>query len=208
VLAALHLVRHGEVHNPDHVCYGYLPEFGLGEPGRAQAREAAEYLADRGADLLLCSPLRRAVETAAPIAAALGIEAVTDDRLIEWALARHWEGVVWEDLPEVFPGELEAYLAHPHDLPFSPEPIAAVAERISDLVADLGTRHPGRAAVLVSHQDPIQAARLHLTGRPMAALPVDKPGHCAVITLEAGSPWREAASWLPPGAADAFPPAR
>lgn len=206
VLARLFLVRHGEVHNPGHICYGDLPGYGLGPNGRRQARAAAAYLSPLGADLLFCSPLLRAKETAAIIGRGLGLRPVTDDRLTEWRLAARWAGVAWEDLPVFFPGELEAYLSHPADLPFSPESITAVAGRVVDLVEELARSHPGSRAVLVSHQDPVQAARLRLTSRPLSRLPVDKPGHGSVLTLEPGRPWSLAARWDPPGPVAAFPP--
>ena len=143
MLAALHLVRHGEVANPRHVCYGDLPGFGLSPAGRRQAAAAAGYLAGTGADLLLASPLRRALETARAIGRRLGLEPVVDDRLTEWRLGVRWNGVVWEDLPAAFPGELEAYLDHPADLPFSPESLAAAAQRLVAVAAELGEAPPG-----------------------------------------------------------------
>ena len=121
MLGRLHLVRHGEVADPRHVCYGDLPGFGLSPAGRLQAEGAAAHLAAAGADLLLTSPLARAVETAGIIGRRLGLVPVPDGRLTEWRLGVRWNGVVWEDLPAAFPGELEAYLEHPADLPFSPE---------------------------------------------------------------------------------------
>jgi broad specificity phosphatase PhoE len=206
VLAALHLVRHGEVANPRHICYGDLPGFGLSPAGRRQAEAAAAHLAGTGADLLLASPLQRALETASAIGRRLGLEPVVDDRLTEWRLGVRWNGVVWEDLPAAFPGELEAYLDHPADLPFSPESLAAAAQRLTALAADLGDAHPGATAILVSHQDPVQAARLLLTGGDLASLHRRKPGHAAVITLAPGNPWREVSCWEPDLPGTRFPP--
>jgi broad specificity phosphatase PhoE len=206
VLGRLYLVRHGEVVNPRHVCYGDLPGFGLSPLGRAQAEEAAAYLAGLGADVLLTSPLSRAVETAEAIGRRLGLPAVADLRLTEWRLGARWNGVIWEDLPTAFPGELEAYLDHPADLAFSPESLAEAAQRIIAVVGELGEQRPGGAAVLVSHQDPVQAARLLLTGGDLAALHRHKPSHAAVLTLLPGDPWSEAASWQPAAAGARFPP--
>ncbi|MBM3694489.1 MAG: histidine phosphatase family protein [Actinobacteria bacterium] len=206
MLGRLHLVRHGEVANPAHLCYGDLPGFGLSPLGRRQARSAAAHLAARGADLLLASPLQRAVETAEILARALGLPVALDERLTEWRLGVRWRGVAWESLPSAFPGELEAYLEHPADLPFAPESLAATAERVGDLIEELGRRHPGIAAVLVSHQDPLQAARLLLTGGDPGALHRGKPGHAAVLTLVPGPPWREISHWEPPLPGVRFPP--
>lgn len=206
VLARLFLVRHGEVLNPDHICYGDLPGFRLSRNGIRQARAAADHLARVGADRIICSPLRRARETARVIGRRLGLTPLVDERLTEWRLGTRWAGNVWEQLPTVFPGELEAYLDHPDDLPFSPESIAAVADRVEATVDDLGRLCPGKQAILVSHQDPVQAARLRLTGGSLGDLHRGKPGHGAVFTLVPGAPWRLAEAWEPPGSVGLFPP--
>lgn len=199
----LHLVRHGEVYNPDHVVYAGLPGFGLSATGRAQAMAAAAHLAGSGATIVISSPLQRAVETATPIADALGVTLRLDERLTEWGLAARWAGVVWEDLPTRFPGELEAYLATPADLPFTPEPLDAVAERMAAVASEIVDGD----AVLVSHQDPVQAARLNLTGGALSDLGVGKPAHASVITLErTADGWRELAAWEPDEPSAPFPP--
>src|SRR5215472_12847276 len=82
-ITVVHLVRHGEVDNPDGVLYGRLPDFHLSEEGMLMAKAAAAYLAGRDVSLLLSSPLERALETAAPIAAQFGLEVRVDERLIE-----------------------------------------------------------------------------------------------------------------------------
>ncbi len=207
MLQRLFLVRHGEVDNPDHVVYADLPGFGLSQLGRDQADAAAGRIG-ASLDLLLSSPLQRARETAAAIEATAHVTAETDHRLTEWSLGTRWAGVVWEDLPERFPGEVEAYLAHPADLPFAPESIAEVAARVSAVVDDAGVRHPGGTAALISHQDPVQAGRLALTGRRLVdALPHDKPGHACIIELvPAGAGWRETEMWCPEQASVPFPP--
>ncbi len=196
VLERLHLVRHGEVSNPKHVCYADLPGFVLSDIGRLQAAAAAGRLAvvEPGASVV-SSPLERAAETAGIIAEALGSAVETDDRLTEFGLSRRWAGVVWEDLPERFPGELEAYLEHPHDLPFAPESLGDVAQRMREAIESISAT----SAVVVSHQDPVQAVRLALTGRPLEAVPFDKPGHAEIISLvRRGTGWLEIERWQAP----------
>lgn len=207
MLRALHLVRHGEVHNPDHVVYADLDGFGLSGTGRRQAISAAEHLGKESCNAIVASPLDRAVETAAAIAAAADLTPTIDDRLTEWSLGMRWAGVGWDDLPDRFPGELEAYLAQPTDLDFVSETIGQVAARMAQVVAELSTDNPDGSAVIVSHQDPIQALRLLLTGRPLSDLNLDKPEHCSVITLQpAGQGWSEVSVWNPEIASEPFPP--
>lgn len=200
------LVRHGEVENPDHVVYAALPGFGLSARGVRQAESAAGRLSVEPIRAVVSSPLRRAWETAGIIALAHGITPVGDPDLTEWGLSDRWAGTVWERLPDRFPGELEAYLEHPADLRFSPESLTEVAERTTRTIERWCDSVSG-AIVFVAHQDPIQAARLALTGRDLASLPRDKPGHGGVIGVraEAGA-WSEVTYWEPEQGM-AFPPA-
>src|SRR5215469_9662887 len=83
VKTIVHLVRHGEVHNPEGVLYGRLPGFRLSERGQKQALVVAEFLRDRDIAHVACSPLERARQTASPIADSHRMDLVVDERLIE-----------------------------------------------------------------------------------------------------------------------------
>lgn len=169
--ASIHLVRHGEVFNPDGVLYGRLPEFHLSELGQEMARRVAGYFEAQkndGAALvhLVASPLTRAQETAAPIAAALGLDIVTDERILE--ATNRFEGLsgVTNRLrnPKYWPLMYN---------PFKPswgEPYAAQAERVMTAVHDarrIAVERGGdnAQAILVSHQLPIWVTRLSAEGR-------------------------------------------
>ena len=86
-LTVVHLMRHGEVHNPGGVLYGRTPGFHLSELGRQMADRVAEHLAGRDITHVVASPLERAQETATPIAKTHGLDTATDARLIEAANA-------------------------------------------------------------------------------------------------------------------------
>ncbi|NNC75485.1 MAG: histidine phosphatase family protein [Acidimicrobiia bacterium] len=198
------LLRHGEVHNPGHVVYADLDGYALSDRGWAQAGAAASHLADLGAVKIVTSPLQRAVETSNAVAARVGRSPMVDPRLTEWMLSSRWAGTVWEDLPDQRPGELEAYLADPTDLPFSPESIARVADRMSAAIAEHSA--PDRLTVFVSHQDPVQSARIHLTSGSLSQLHQNKPGHGSVILLEQNpTGWTERDYWEP-DQGSSFPP--
>ena len=191
--SVVHLVRHGEVDNPDHVVYADLAGFNLSRRGRRQAGWAGTYLSPRPIEAVYSSPLDRATETASAIAARhdLGVETVPE--LTEWALMGRWRGVRWPDLDAHYPGELDAYLTHPTRMGFAPESVEKLAVRLGGAISSLSGRHPGAEIVVVAHQDPLQAARLSLTGRPLELLHETKPRHCEVISLIPGRPWRESA---------------
>ena len=84
-ITVVHLMRHGEVHNPEGVLYGRRPGYSLSELGRRMADRVAEYLEPRDITYVVASPLERAQETAAPIGKSHGLDVATDERLIEAA---------------------------------------------------------------------------------------------------------------------------
>jgi len=159
----VHLLRHGEVRNPDRVIYGRLPDFHLSEDGRMMAKAAASFLAGRDVTALFSSPMERARETAEPLAAQFGLEVVIDDRLIEpW---NHFEGLTFG----VGDGSLRRpehwrYLRNPF-LPSWGEPYQEVADRMLAAVADARDAARGHEAVCVSHQLPIWVTRRRIEGR-------------------------------------------
>jgi broad specificity phosphatase PhoE len=161
----VHLLRHGEVENPGKILYGRLPGFHLSDLGRKMADRAAEVLAGRDVRAVIASPLERAVETAAPVAAALGLEVNLDERLIE--SENFFEGLT----VGVGDGSLRSprYWWHLRN-PFRPswgEPYAEVAARVHAAVGDARRLVAGHEAVVVSHQLPIWVARLAAEHRPL-----------------------------------------
>jgi broad specificity phosphatase PhoE len=163
--AIVHLVRHGEVENPDGVLYGRLPGYRLSEGGRLMAKKAADYLAGRDVTVLRSSPLERALETAEPIAAEFALTPGVDDRLIEpW---NHFEGMRF--------GVGDGALRQPRHWiylrnPFRPswgEPYREVAARMLAAIMDAALAANGHEAVCVSHQLPIWITRRAVEGRRM-----------------------------------------
>lgn len=159
----VHLLRHGEVHNPDGILYGRLPGFGLSDRGERQAKMVAEFLAGRGITYLAASPLQRAQETGAPIGAALGLTVATDERLIE--AANRFEGMQ----VAVGDGALRSPWHWPKLWnPFVPswgEPYLHIARRMLAAVYGARASASGAEAVCVSHQLPIWTVRRFLEGR-------------------------------------------
>lgn len=159
----VHMLRHGEVHNPTGILYGRIPGFGLSDLGRRQALTVAEFLKDRDITYVVSSPLQRAQETAAPIVDSHQLEMAADDRLIE--PTNVFEG----QLVSVGAGSLRSpkhwkHLTNPF-LPSWGEPYLQIAHRM------LGAAHRARAAaegheaVCVSHQLPIWTLRRFLEAK-------------------------------------------
>ncbi len=159
----VHLLRHGEVHNPTGVLYGRLADFHLSELGRQMAERVSAHLADHDVSMVVASPLDRAQETAAPIATAHGVSITTDDRVIE--AENYFEGKTFG----VGDGSLKYPKYWPKLVnPFKPswgEPYEEIAERMLSAIADARSKARGHEAVIVSHQLPVWTARLKLEGR-------------------------------------------
>ena len=156
-ITVVHLLRHGEVHNPDHILYGRLPGYHLSANGRMMAVAAADYFAGRPIAAVFASPLERAQETAQPVAERLGLTITTDDRLIE-------SGNVLEGTSV----SLASLALNPMNWrylwnPFRPswgEPYAQVVARVRQVIDRARDASRGQEAVCVSHQLPIWVSRL------------------------------------------------
>jgi broad specificity phosphatase PhoE len=159
----VHLLRHGEVHNPEKILYGRLPGFNLSERGRNQALTVAEFLAESDIVQVVASPLERAQQTAAPIAASHRIEVHTDERLIE--ASNLFEGSRFA----VGDGALRRVGNWPRlRNPFKPswgEPYVEIASRMLAAVHDARKHAEGHEAVCVSHQLPVWTLRRFLEGK-------------------------------------------
>lgn len=163
MLTVVHLLRHGEVHNPSGVLYGRRPGYHLSDLGQKMAQRVADSIGDRDITHLVSSPLERAQETAAPLAGARGLEVVTDSRVIE--SSNVFEGETFG----MGTGALKNPKAWRHLWnPFKPswgEPYKQVAARMMAAVYDARDAARGHEAVVVSHQLPIWTTRLHVEGR-------------------------------------------
>ena len=195
--ALVHLVSHADVDNPESVVEGSLTGFGLSPHGLDQARRIGRYLGPRAVVAIWSSPMEHSLRTAEEIAARSGVPVRVDGDLREWSLTERWQGHPWRYLTEEFPGELEQYLEHPHELDFVDETLAQVADRTSAVARRLDKEHPHGDIVIVSHQDPIQAARLLLTGSDLSGLHDHKPSTATVLTLRPGVTWVEETVWKP-----------
>ena len=165
VKTVVHLMRHGEVYNPEGVLYGRLPDFHLSDLGRKMAERGAEFFAERDVVHVVASPLERAQETAAPIAARHEIEVATDGRLIE--ASNFFEGKKFSvgdgvlKRPQVW-----AKLYNPFK-PSWGEPYKEQVARVREALETARDNALGHEAVCVSHQLPIWISRLAAEHRPL-----------------------------------------
>lgn len=183
VKTTVHLLRHGEVYNPEKILYGRLPGYKLSERGEQQAAMVADAVADEDITVVLASPLLRAQQTATPIAARHGLDILTEDRLIE--AGNEFEGRRF--------GVGDGALRHPRQWwllrnPFRPswgEPYQEIAARMRASVDRARTLAAGHTALCVSHQLPIWTVRRNLEGLRMWHDPRQRQcGLASLTTLE------------------------
>ena len=163
----LHLVRHGEVFNPNGVLYERLEGFGLSDLGHKMAKAAADQLKREGVQIskLIASPLQRTRESVRPIEELFGLQAELDERVIEnWNLFRGLR-----------PGP-RAILKRPSLLlnlynPSKPswgEPFTEIAQRMTGAALDHHGSVEGGDVVIVSHQLPIWMVHRSTNGLKLA----------------------------------------
>ncbi len=175
----VHLLRHGEVYNPDGILYGRADGYHLSERGTKMAERVADRVGDRDITLIVSSPLERAQQTAAPLAAARGLQIETDDRVIESSSI--FEGQRFGVRRSILraPG-VWRHIWNPFE-PSWGEPYAEIAKRMRAAVVDVRDRVRGHEGVIVSHQLPIWTARLAAEGRSFLHDP--RKRHCSLCSL-------------------------
>jgi broad specificity phosphatase PhoE len=159
----VHLIRHGEVHNPEGVLYGRRDGYHLSDLGRRMAERVAEAMTDRDITHVRSSPLERAQETATPTAKAHGLEIVTDERVIESTNVFEGKRFASGNNALLKPSAWR-HLWNPLK-PSWGEPYKDVVARMMAAVHDARVEATGHEAVIVSHQLPIWITRLHVEHR-------------------------------------------
>ncbi|MEY4901842.1 MAG: hypothetical protein RLZZ190_569 [Actinomycetota bacterium] len=177
--STVHVVRHGEVHNPQKILYGRQPGWTLSERGHKMAATLGDWSKSIDLGALHVSPLQRAQETAAPIAAVHNIKITTDERLIE--AANIFEGKPF--------GIGDGVLKHPTAWkhlwnPWKPSWGEPYEEQITRMLAAVFAAHDaahGKDAIIVSHQLPIWILRSAIEGRRLLHDP--RKRECALASV-------------------------
>ena len=157
------LVRHGQTPTTGKVLPGRAPGLHLADAGHQQAQRAAERIAElKSVDAIYASPLERARETAAPIAAARGMKVQIDKGLLECDFG-DWTGAELKKLMKL--PEWGTVQRAPSTFTFpGGESFSEMQVRIVSALDRLRSLHPGGTIVCVSHADPIKAAVAHAMG--------------------------------------------
>ena len=123
----------------------------LSATGRQQAESAARLLAATRLDAVWSSPLARARDTAAIIAAPHGL-AVQEAAAFREMGFGEWEGLTRDEVRERFADANRAWVETPHEATWSgAETLAAVRTRALAGLAALRAAHQGQTICLVTH---------------------------------------------------------
>ncbi|MFD7677182.1 bifunctional RNase H/acid phosphatase [Streptomyces sp. NPDC060187] len=143
----------------------------LSDVGRQQAERAATALAARGTiQAVVASPLARTRETAAVVAARLGLDVTIEDGLRETDFGA-WEGLTFGEVRDRYPDDMNAWLGSPDVEPTGGgESFAATALRMAETRDRLTAAYAGRTVLLVTHVTPIKTLVRLALGAPPESL--------------------------------------
>jgi broad specificity phosphatase PhoE len=177
---SVHVIRHGEVENPEKILYGRQPGWRLSQRGQEMAEVIGQWSKPLDLGALHVSPLQRAQETAAPISRLHGIQITTDEKLIE--AANIFEGKKFE----LGSGVLRHPAAWKHLYnPWKPswgEPYDEQISRMLAAIFDAKKAAGTKDAIVVSHQLPIWILRSAIEGRRLLHDPRKRECTLASVT--------------------------
>ena len=176
----VHVIRHGEVENPEKILYGRQPGRRLSQRGQEMAQVIGDWSKSIDLGAVHASPLQRAQETATPIARAHSLDITTDEKLIE--AANIFEGKKFE----LGSGVLRHPSSWKHLVnPWKPswgEPYEEQISRMLAAVFQARDAAQGKDAIVVSHQLPIWILRRAIEGRRLIHDPRKRQCTLASVT--------------------------
>ena len=151
-MARIYLVRHGTTEwNREEIFRGRV-DCPLDETGRAEARALAVYFGELPIERIFTSPLARAAETAAAIAAGRGVDVVSDPAFIDLDFGE-WQGHPLQEVREKYPDLYRAWRERPQEVTFpGGESLDRARERAWERLLQIARENPDRTAVIVSHR--------------------------------------------------------
>lgn len=185
-------MRHGETeYHAQHRLLGRL-DIGLNERGKEQARRVVDFFRGLKLDAVYSSPLKRCLETAAPVAEDQGLSVQVLEELMEVDMGE-WDGRTFEELFKE-EGELVGkWMRNPSSVAIpGGEDFGTVRDRVMSAVREISRRHPGDQRVLVvTHGGPIrgilcEALGMELDG--MFRIQIDLASISAVKYFDGGIP--------------------
>lgn len=176
----VHLVRHGEVHNPEKILYGRIPGYHLSSRGRSQTARTAKAFTGHDVTYLAASPMERAQESAEPFAEVTGLTVEANEGLLEAGnrfeglRTKGWRSQLWN--PVRWP-----LMINP-SLPSWGEYYEDIAARMMDTIEQARLRAEGHEAILVTHQLPIVCVQRSVRDQSLAHNPAARQCDLASVS--------------------------
>jgi probable phosphoglycerate mutase len=184
VTTTFFLVRHAAHDRVGTILCGRMPEVRLGAIGHSQARRLAERFANENIATVQSSTLERAVETAEPIAARVGLRVELVEAIGEIDFGA-WSGQSFEAL-QGDPLWTAWNTARGESRPPRGESMREAQARIVGHLDHLRGLYRSKSVILVSHGDVIKSALLHHLGLPLDAYGRFDIDPASVTTLVVG----------------------
>lgn len=153
-----YIVRHGET---DWNVLGKTQGHGnskLTEEGLNQAKSLAKYLKD--IDMIFCSDLQRAIDTATIISEELNIKVNKDDRLREMNFGK-WEGLLIDEIKKDYLNSYKSWRDTPHLAEIeNGETLHIIKERTDNFIKEINEKYQNKNILIVSHSITIRVMLL------------------------------------------------
>jgi probable phosphomutase (TIGR03848 family) len=159
------LIRHALTDSVGKRLSGRTPGVPLNAEGQAQAQQLAMRLADVPIDAIYSSPLERAVQTAAPIAAQRGLETRISEDFLEIDFGS-WTNCTFQELQNQPQFQRFNSFRSSTRIPGGELMLEAQARAVAGL-GKLCAQHPGQTVAVVSHADMLKAAVAYYAGIPL-----------------------------------------
>ena len=184
-MTTLFLVRHAAHDLLGRVLTGRMPGVFLGESGRKQSEGLAERLSRESVVAVYSSPLDRARETAAPIAARFPLPVEREEGLTDIDFGA-WSGATFEAL-EQEPRWKAWNASRTTNRPPGGESMLDVQCRAVAALERVCASHPDGGAVLVSHADVIKSVIAHYLGLALDAIGRFEISPASISTIVVGA---------------------
>lgn len=175
-MTELLLIRHGETDWNRRQCFQGQIDVPLNAHGLAQAERLAARLRGEPIEALVASDLSRALQTAAPLAQALGLQTEREPALREQGFGI-LEGMSFDDIRREHPDEFAQWVRHEPDyaLPGGAESRRLFFARVITALGELAAAYPRQTLAVVTH-----GGVLDMVWRHAQALPLHGPRECAI----------------------------
>lgn len=163
----LYMVRHGYSEANKQNFFAGHRNAELDSVGKLQAQKLGEYFAEHRPDILYSSDLKRAVQTAEPVAKACSLQIIKCENLRE-INGGAWEGMPFSDIENLYPNEYRLWKS---DIGRSVcpggESLQQLSRRIIDAVTGICMQNDSKSVCIVTHATPIRAVCTHAAGLPV-----------------------------------------